>query len=79
MFVPGLNTTLIESRPSPGRLRDDVEHVVDAVDLLLDRRRDGLGDDLRGRSRVGGRDIDGRRGDLGILGDRAAHFAQWRR
>ena len=56
MLVPGLKTTLIVSVPVAGRLRVDVEHVVDAVDLLLDRRGDGLGDAppprRRGRSRV---------------------------
>ena len=30
-----------------GRLREHVEHALDAVHLLLERRRDGLGDDLR--------------------------------
>ena len=34
------------------RLREHVEHALDAVDLLLERRRHGLGDDLR----VGARD-----------------------
>ena len=34
-----------------GRLRGHVEHVLDAVDLLLDRRRDRVGDDLGGGAR----------------------------
>ena len=42
MLVPGLNTTLIDERAVAGRLRHHVEHVVDAVDLLLDRRGHGL-------------------------------------
>ena len=33
-------------------LRRHVEHVLDAVDLLLDRRRDGLGDDLGRRAGI---------------------------
>ena len=32
-------------------LRRHVEHVLDAVDLLLDRRGDGVGDDLGVRAR----------------------------
>jgi len=53
-LVPGLKTTLIESAPFAGRCEDHVEHVVDAVDLLLDRRRDRLGDHLGGGARIGG-------------------------
>ena len=33
-------------------LRGHVEHVLDAVDLLLDRRRDGVGDDLGRRAGI---------------------------
>ena len=51
-------------------LRRHVEHVFDAVDLLLDRRRDGVGDDLRRRARVRGLYDDRRRHDVGILRDR---------
>ena len=46
-----------------------VEHVLDAVDLLLDRQRDGVGHDPGARPGVGGRDLHGGRGDLGVLGD----------
>ena len=47
-----------------------VEHVLDAVDLLLQRRRDGGGDRLRIRSRIARPNHDGRRCDVGILRDR---------
>ena len=43
----------------------DVEHVLDAVDLLLDRRGDGVGDDLRGRAGIGRANHDGRRHHVG--------------
>ncbi len=52
------------------RLGDHVEHVLDAVDLLLERRRHGLGHDLGRGARVARGDHDGRRRHLGILGDR---------
>ena len=51
-------------------LRRHVEHVLNAIDLLLDRRRHGFRDHLRVRARVVGRDLDGWRRDLGILRDR---------
>ena len=51
-------------------LRRHVEHVLDAVDLLLDRRRHRFRDDLRVRARIIGRDLDRGRRDLGILRDR---------
>ena len=50
-----------------GRQRRHVEHVVDAVDLLLDRRRDGGRDRLGVGAGIGGAHHDGRRHDLGIL------------
>ncbi len=53
-----------------GRQRRHVEHVVDAVDLLLDRRRDGGGHRLGVGARIGGADGHRRRHDLGILRDR---------
>ena len=49
----GLEHDVDRQPPVAGRLRDDVEHVVDAVDLLLDRRRDRFGDDLRRGARIG--------------------------
>ena len=58
------------NRAVAGRLRHHVDHVVDAVDLLLDRRRHGLRDHLgrgTGKSRI--HDDRGRR-NVGIFGDR---------
>ena len=55
-----------------GRLRRHVEHVLDAVDLLLERRGDGVGDDLGRGAGIGGGDRDRRRRDLRILRDRQA-------
>ena len=51
-------------------LRRHVEHVLDAVDLLLDRRGDGFRDDLRVCAGIIRRDLDRGRRDLGILRDR---------
>ncbi len=53
-----------------GRLREHVEHALDAVDLLLERRRDGLGDDLRIGAGIGGADDDRRRHDARVFADR---------
>ena len=44
-----------------------VEHVLDAVDLLLERRRHGVRDHLGIRARVGGAHDDGGRHDLRVL------------
>ena len=62
-----------------GRLRGHVEHVLDAVDLLLDRRRDRVGDDLGGGAGIAGADLDRRRRDLGILRDRQREIGDARR
>ncbi|OLC65647.1 MAG: hypothetical protein AUH79_07285 [Betaproteobacteria bacterium 13_1_40CM_4_64_4] len=51
-------------------LREHVEHVLDAVDLLLDRSGDRVGNDLRARARIGRRDVHRRRDDLRVLRDR---------
>ena len=53
--------------PVTRRFRLDVEHIVDAIDLLLDRRRHRFGNDRSRRARVGRGDVDGRRRDLGIF------------
>ena len=60
-----------ERHPAVGcRLREHVEHVLDAVDLLLERRGHRLGDDPRVRARIGGAHDDCRRHDLRVLADR---------
>ena len=56
--------------PVGGRVRRHVEHVLDAVDLLLDRRDHGRGDDLGAGAGILAGDVDDRRRDLGILRDR---------
>src|SRR2546430_12008003 len=48
-------------------LRRHVEHVLNAVDLLLDRRRHRFRYHLRVGTGIIGRDLDGRRRDVGIL------------
>jgi len=53
-----------------GTLRRHVQHVLHAVDLLLDRRGHGVGDDLGVGPGIDGRDLDGRGHDLRVLGDR---------
>ena len=47
-----------------GALRRHVQHVFDAVDLLLDRGGDGVGHDLGVGSGIDGRDFDRRRRDV---------------
>ena len=60
-----------ERQRAVGRgLREHVEHVLGAVDLLLQRRRHGLGDHLRIGAGKLRRDHDGRRHDFGIFRDR---------
>src|SRR5215467_312368 len=54
----------------PGRLAVHVEHILDAVDLLFERRGDGTGDGLSGCAGIGCRDLHRRRDDFWILGDR---------
>ena len=50
--------------------RGHVGHALDAVDLLLERRRHRVGDDLRACARIVGADHDLRRRDLRKLRDR---------
>jgi hypothetical protein len=52
------------------RLAADVVHVLDAVDRLFERRRDGTGDRLGRSARIGRRDLDRRGDDVRVLGDR---------
>ena len=47
----------------------DVEHVLDAIDLLLDRRRNCFRYDFRVRAGIAGGDLDGWWCDIGILRD----------
>ena len=56
--------------PVGRRLRRRVEHVLDAVDGLLERRRHGFGDDLRIRAGIHRAHDDRRRNDFGVLADR---------
>jgi hypothetical protein len=58
--------------PVRGGIRGHVEHVLDAVDLILDRRDHCGRDDLRAGARILAGDVDDRRRDLGILRDRQA-------
>ena len=68
-LVPISNVTVSEYAPSLGRGRH-VEHVLHAVDLLLDRRGDGVGHDLGVGAGILRRHLHRRRRDLGILLDR---------
>ena len=54
----------------PGRVRRDVEHVLDAVDLLLERSSHRCGDDVGARPGILAADPDHRRGDVRKLRDR---------
>ena len=53
-----------------GRLAAEIQHVLDAVDLLFERRRHGARDGFGRRARIGRRHLDGRRHDLRILRNR---------
>ena len=55
------------------RLREHVEHAVDAVHLLLERRGDGLGDYLRVGAGERRAHDDGRGHDGGVFTDRQTH------
>ncbi len=57
-------------RAVAGGLRGGIEHAFHAVDLLLERRGDGFGDDLRVGARIAGAHDHGRRHDFGIFADR---------
>ena len=53
-----------------GRLAVEIQHVLDAVDLLLDRSGNRVGNGLRGGARILRGDDDGRRHHLRIFRDR---------
>ena len=55
--------------PVGGRVRRDIQHVLDAVYLLLDGRDHGRGHDVGARAGILAGHVDDRRRDLGILGD----------
>ncbi len=57
----------------PGGLAAHVDHVLDAVDLLLERRRDRLAHHLGGGAGVARRHLHRRRHDLRVLRDRQDH------
>ena len=61
------------------RIRRDEEHVLDAVDLLLERRSDRRGHDLGAGARILPGDVDHGRRDLGILRNRQTADARPRR
>ena len=56
-----------------GGLAAHVDHVLDAVDRLLERRRDRLADHLGGGAGIAGGHLHRRRHDLRILRDRQDH------
>ena len=58
--------------PVGRRVRVHVQHVLDAVDLLLHRRDHGRGHDVGAGAGILPGDVDDRRRDLGILRDRQA-------
>ena len=53
-----------------------VEHVLDAVDFLLERRRDRVADHLGGGAGIAGGDDNRRRRDLGVLRDRQGEIGR---
>ena len=58
-----------------GRVRRQIDHVFDAVDLLFDRRDHGSGNDIGVGAGILPGHGDGRRRDLRILRDRQAENA----
>ncbi len=78
-LVPTSKVTVKRVRTVVAHLRGHVEHAFHAVDLLLDRRGDGVGHDLGAGARIDDGYRDRRRRDLGILRDRAAKSGRSRR
>ena len=68
--VPSSKVTSRVYEPSLLLCDDMYSMLLDAVDLLLDRRGHGVGHDLGVGPGVAGRHPDGRRRDLRVLGDR---------
>ena len=67
-----IESDLDRKPPVRRRVRRHVEHVLDAVDLLLHRRDHRGGDDFGAGAGILSGDVDDRRRDLGILRDRQA-------
>ena len=78
-LVPRSKLTWMEKRPSAVEFDVHVEHVLDAVDLLLERRDHGRGDDLGAGAGILAGDVDDRRRDLGVLRDRQTRESDARR
>ena len=68
--VPTANVSAISSVPRGRAARAHVQHVLDAVQRLLERRGDGLRDHVGARARVDRRDADLRRRDVRVHRDR---------
>ena len=68
--VPMSKVTVSVYEPSLPHLRRHVEHALDAVDLLLDRRRHRVGHHLGAGPRIGDRHLHRRRRDRRVLRDR---------
>ena len=67
---PCLEDDVDRNAPVASRLRDNIEHVVYTVDLLLDGCCNGCGDDFGRGARIRSADVHGRRRDLWIFRDR---------
>ena len=59
-----------------GRLAVHIEHVLDAVDFLLERRRHRIADDFGGSAGITGADDNRRRRDFRVLGDREGEIGR---
>ena len=59
-----------------GRLTVHIEHVLDAVYFLLERRRHGIADDFGGSAGITRADDNRRRCDFWILGDREGEIGR---
>ncbi len=67
-----IEADLNRETPVGRRIRRHIEHVLDAVDLLLHRRDHGRGDDVGAGAGILAGHVDDRRRDFGILRDRQA-------
>ncbi len=69
-LVPSLKVAVTDQIAVAGRLRREIEHVLDAVHLLLQRRRHRVADHLGRGAGIARADLDGRRRDFRVLRDR---------